>query len=259
MSSPLVDVLIGVVLMALLLASLETGYRGGRRAMAEHDGHAATQIGAVQGAVLGLLGLLLGFSFAAAGTRFLERQDLIVREANAIGTAYLRAGLLPEPHREQLRSELRAYTASRVEMSANLRDGLTREMNDLASAAHVRMWNAAEAGVLARPDMTLAVVPAVNEVIDLHTIRVSAGRKHLPVLVMGLLVACSLMSLGVIGFGCGLSGKRRLQMTVPLVLLIGAALWVTIDLDHPRAGLMRLSDAPLKELRLGDEGAQGEP
>jgi hypothetical protein len=94
------------------------------------------------------------------------------------------------------------------------------------------------------------VLGPVNEVIDLHSLRVAAGRKHLPPLVLGLLIGCSALAVGVIGYGCGLSGGRRAPLTFSLVTLIGLALWVTIDLDHPRTGLMQLSDAPLAELQL---------
>jgi hypothetical protein len=91
------DVSVAVGILLVLFASLEAGFRFGRARGS--DAGASAQIGTVQGALLGLLGLLLGFSFAAAGARFIERQDLIVSEANAIGTAYLRADLLEEPFR----------------------------------------------------------------------------------------------------------------------------------------------------------------
>ena len=73
-------------------------------------------------------------------------------------------------------------------------------------------------------------------------------------LVMGLLVACSLLAIAVIGYGCGLGGDRRAPLTVPLAILIATALWITIDLDHPRAGLMQLSDAPLEALEFETPG-----
>jgi hypothetical protein len=242
------DLLIAAGLFVLLLGALEAGFRAGRRGSA--GPHPRTeQIGAVQGAILGLLGLLLAFSFAAAGGRFLERQDLIVQEANAIGTAYLRADLLDEPQRSELRAALARYTAQRIEASNRLRSGL--EPADAADVErlHARIWSAAVAGAKARPAVTLAVLPPVNEVIDLHSTRVAAGRKHIPGLVLGLLIACSTLAVGVIGYGCGLAHERSAPLTVALVVLIGAALWITVDLDHPRAGLIRLSDEPLKALR----------
>jgi hypothetical protein len=247
----LTDALVAAGLFGLLFVSLELGFRSGRRARSESDPSAGAQVGAIQGAVLGLLGLLLAFSFAAAGSRFLERQDLIVTEANAIGTAFLRADLLDEPHRSELRMALQHYTEQRLAVSARLQQGLGLTPADLdeIERLHARIWRAAAAGVAARPAATLAVLAPVNEVIDLHTLRLAASRKHLPFLVLGLLIACSAIAIGVIGYGGGMSGRRRVPLTAALTILIGTGLWITIDLDYPRGGLIQLSDAPLEALR----------
>jgi hypothetical protein len=242
------DLLIAAALFGLLIVSLEAGFRAGRRAARAEAARASGQVGAIQGAVLGLLGLLLAFSFAAAGARFLERQDLIVQEANAIGTASLRADLLDEPHRSELRAALKRYTEHRIEISAGLRGSVDPSALSEIERLHARIWSAALAGVEARPPSTLAVLPPVNEVIDLHATRLAAGRKHLPGLVLGLLIACSALALAVIGYGGGMGSRRRVPLTLSLVLLIGTALWITVDLDHPRGGLMQLSDAPLEAL-----------
>src|SRR6185436_171858 len=119
------EVGVAVALLGGLALALEAGFRmgraaGRRRAAAEKAGG---QVGAIQGAVLGLLGLLLGFSFAAAGARFVEKQDLIVQEANMIGTAYLRADLLEEPHATRLRQALEEYVRHRIEVSGRLAKG----------------------------------------------------------------------------------------------------------------------------------------
>jgi zinc transporter ZupT len=246
---PTNDLLTAFGLLALLFASLEVGFRAGRRTIADSDARAAGQIGSIQGAILGLLGLLLAFSFSAAGTRFLERQDLIVTEANAIGTAYLRADLLDEDHRAELRSALKRYTEHRIELSRRVALGITADDHEEISRQHARIWSAASRGVNVRPEFVMAVLPPVNEVIDTHSLRIAAGKKHVPALVLGLLIASSALAIGIIGYGCGTGGKRRAPLTASLALLVGAALWITIDLDHPRAGLLRLSDAPLRDLK----------
>ena len=250
MSALVEDVAMAAGLFALLLVVLECGYRAGRREARDAHPVAGAQIGTIQGAVLGLLGLLLAFSFAAAGSRFLERQDLITQEANSIGTAYLRADLLEPPHRADLRAALRRYTEHRVAASARLRGIPDPAVLAEVERLHAEIWRAASAGVAARPAVALAVLGPVNEVIDLHATRIAAGRKHLPLPVTFLLVTCSMLAIGVIGYGNGLGGERVAPLTVPLAFLIGSALWITIDLDHPRAGLIRLSDAPLADLRL---------
>jgi hypothetical protein len=100
--------------------------------------------------------------------------------------------------------------------------------------------------------MAKVVLDPVNDVIDLHSTRVAASNKHLPLVVTGLLVACSMLSIGVISYGSGSSGGggRSPLLSGSLALLIAAALWTTIDLDHARAGFIRLSDAPLQQLDL---------
>jgi len=110
------ELLIAAGLLLLTLGVSEVGFRVGRRAKAKVPEADSPQLGTVQGAILGLLGLLLGFSFAAAGGRFIERHDLIVAEANAIGTASLRADLFDEPYRGQYRKLLRDYTTNRMAM-----------------------------------------------------------------------------------------------------------------------------------------------
>lgn len=247
MNPILEDLCIAGGLFAILLGGLEAGFRAGRRVGGDTN-LAGGQVGAIQGAILGLLGLLLAFSFAAAGARFIERQDLIVAEANAIGTAYLRADLLDEPHRSELRAALKHYTEQRLEVSRTLGYGRTHAALEEVPRLHARIWRAAMAGVAARPTAMIGVLPPVNEVIDLHSTRVAAGMKRLPPIVMGLLIASSVLAVGVMGYGCGIGRERRAPLTSALALLIGAALWITIDLDHPRAGLIKLSDAPLESI-----------
>jgi hypothetical protein len=239
-------VAIGILLV--LFISLEAGFRFGRGRGS--DAGAGAQIGTVQGALLGLLGLLLGFSFAAAGARFIERQDLIVSEANAIGTAYLRADLLEEPFRGDLKRAIKQYLEHRVELTGRLREGFSAADAAEIERLHAQMWNAGIAGVRNQPATMVGVLPPLNDVIDLHSTRLYAGMKHLPTIVMGLLVASSMLSVCVIGYGYGVGGHRRAALTMPLAIVIGVALWVTIDLDRPRAGLIQLNDQPLVSLKL---------
>ena len=245
-------VAIGLGLLCALYVALELGYAYGRWTARRSEANVVSQIGTVQGALLGLLGLLLGFSFAGAASRFMERQDLIVSEANALGTAHLRAELLDEPQRSELRGELRRYLAYRVSASQQLQRGLSPETHGEIEAQHAAIWRAAKAGVQARPELAVAVLPPVNEVIDLHATRVAAGRKSLPRLVLGLLILSCVAALGTIGYGAGLAGRRNLPIALSFALLVSAALWITIDMDRPRQGLLQLDDSALEQLRLDE-------
>lgn len=243
------DASIALALLAALILGLDAGFRVGRRAERAGRSAAGSQVGAIQGAVLGLLGLLLAFSFAAAASRFMERQDLIAQEANAIGTSWLRAELLDEPQRSELRAALQDYTAHRIELGLRMTHGWTPPMQAEVEQRHARIWRAASGGVARRPELALAVLNPVNEVLDLHALRINATLKGLPALVQILLIACSLLAVAVIGYGCGMDGERRWLLNLSLALLIASALWVTFDLDHPRRGLLQLSDQPLKDLK----------
>ncbi len=137
------DILVAAALLAALLAALEGGYRAGRRGAKQGDGKGGGQVGAIQGATLGLLGLLLAFSFSAAGSRFLERQDLITAEANAIGTAYLRAELMDDASRNDLRAALKEYTQFRIGYFAKGARGFDAGLAATIEGQHTRIWQAA--------------------------------------------------------------------------------------------------------------------
>jgi len=246
------QILVALSLLLGMVLAVELGFQFGKHRKPRSAASAGMETGAIQGAMLGLLGLLLGFSFSGAANRYMERQDLITQEANAIGTAHLRAGLLNEPERSSLRNELATYVEDRLAASKTIQNGLSDELMANVKAAHERIWAAAEAGVLAKPSVTVAVLGPVNEVIDMHSLRVAAGFRHLPGLVLVLLVSCSLLALAVVGFALGFAGRRNPAMTTVLAVLVAAALWTTIDLDHSRIGFVRVSDAALEQLYLGD-------
>jgi hypothetical protein len=259
-STMVTALLIAFSIFSGLSLLLECGYRLGRRAVRQREAPSGGIIGAVQGAVLGLLGLLLGFSFAGASARFLERQDLIVHEANAIGTAALRADLLLPEHRIRLSAALAEYLRDRIEAGERMSRGDMPDDEDQrrVEQMHAAMWNAAveqfrpQASSDAPPLTAEAplVLTAVNEVIDIHALRRAAVEKHLPRLVLVMLIICSGVAMLAIGFGCGVGGRRVLGLTGPLVFLVGTALWTTIDMDNPRAGIIRISDDPLHDVVL---------
>ncbi len=232
-------------LAALLLGAIELGAQIARRSAKKSGTSKSKDYGAVQGAMLGLLGLLLGFSFAGASSRYMERQDLITHEANAIETLFYRADLFEEQYRLELQSELRSYVDSRVERSKTLHNALTDQEIRAFQDAHKRIWEAAVAGVTANPAVTNTILNPTNAVFDLHTARIAAADKHLPGLVLGLLIACSILTLTTIGYATGGASRRPPLLASAIAILICAALWTTIDLDRPRIGLIRIDDSAI--------------
>jgi hypothetical protein len=247
-----ISMLVALGLIVGLVGALEVGFIVGARLKREPDISNEQQILTIEAALLGLLALLLGFSFAGAASRFMERQDQIMLEANAIGTVYLRADLLDEPQASELRRLLEEYVRHLLATWKPMVRGDAPDAEKKTLALQAQMWKVSVAGVRGRPDAR-AILDPLNAVYDMHGTRVAATEKHLPAVILTLLLVCSLLGMGVIGYGCGVCGRRNLLIAAALSMLVGAALWTTIDLDHPRAGLMQLSDKPLQNLRLGEK------
>lgn len=257
MAAVLIECAIALGLLALLRVSWIAGRRIGLRLRA--DGPSCQELPTIQAAILALLGLLLGFCFAGAASRFVERQDIIVHEANAIGTLYQRADLLPTAQGERLRAVVRAYAGDRLKLFER---GATHGEGDLRARLDERLkeaWRVVVEGVESKPEHALLIVPACNEVIDLLGKRNAADDRHLPLLVVMVLMACAAASVLAIGLSVQVADGRVRVPGAILVLLIAATLWVTIDLDFPRVGFARVSMRPLASVaeRIGVEAPLG--
>ncbi len=235
---------LAIVLIVSMWIALEVGRRVGIRA--KLGGTEVAQLGTMQAAILGMLALLLGLSFSGATSRFVDRQDVLVREANAISTAYLRTELLPPPHAESLRAHLRDYTAARLELFESIGDARSTEINQRLATIQSSLWSAALRAVSDNPTLTVIILPPLNEIFDLLSVRNAATHRHLPALVLFLLFSSALAAMATVGYGLGLSKNRHHLAAGALCLLISVSLWTTIDLDFPRVGLIQISDAPLR-------------
>lgn len=236
---------LGFTLVGVLVIAWLAGKAIGRRTSSKLGEH--PQLTIVQSAILALLGLLLGFCFSGAISRFVERQDILVREGNAISTAWLRADLLDDPSRSELKLTLGEYAAARLELFSAGSPAADSPVRVQLDALQHRAWTIAVNATRDQPHLVIAVVPALNEVIDLLSTRNAADSRHIPYLVSIVLVACAMASVGTIGFGVEASDKRLRLPAAVLIFLIAATLWVTMDLDYPRFGLIRVSDQPLRD------------
>jgi hypothetical protein len=241
----------GLGFLATLLLAAEVGYRAGRRT-ARRRGKAAEGLATVEGAVFGLLGLLLAFTYAFVTARADARKQAVIQEANAIGTAYLRAGLVPDPVRTELRALLREYVETRIVTDASGRDpAKLREVIAASERVQARIWPTAARLLDGRSPTILdsLLFQSLNEVIDLHTVRLAAGRDRLPGAILLMLILTGVISLGVAGRDAGMSGRRRGFQAMTLALLVAAVTTVILDLDQPGRGLVRVSQQSLAELR----------
>ncbi len=243
--------LVAAMLMTFFAAT-EVGFRLGRRQQASADDASRAHVGALQGALLGLLALLLGFTFAMAVSRFDTRKELVLAEANAIGTTYLRARLLPAPHRQELVGLLRAYVDARLAFyDAGIDRVRLNAANATAARLQERLWRVAV--TLAEQDPrsvpTGLFVQSLNDVIDLHEKRVRALENHVPDIVLYLVFGVGVVALAFIGHGCGLGGQRRFVSTALVAVLVTFVLAVIIDLDRPRRGLIKVSQGSMLRLK----------
>lgn len=230
----------------MICAAAEIGFRLGRRDKPRDDAFKA-QLGVIRNATFAMLAFLIGFSFSAAGTRYIDRLDLVVKEANAIGTAYLRADVLAEPHRGDLRDALRRYADDRLAL-LNAYGGEAARLLSGMPVSQARIWNAALQGVKDDPRLMRTVLPPVNDVIDLHTTHLSAARRHTPEPILIALIGCAALAFGLVGFSNGVGGRRFPVLTGVYGAVIVVSLWMTIDLDRPRHGFIRVSQQPFVDL-----------
>ena len=246
--STILDVLTAVGLFAGLLACLEFWFFLGKRAREKQTEH-PDQLATIQGATLGLLALLLGFSFAMAMGRFSDREKLIVQEANAIGTVWLRCDLLPEATRTEMRQALRSYTEQRIAFYDANDDAARKSAIGESEKLHGRLWSVFANAAKGSPELSQDLLSCVNELIDLHGARLAASQRHMPGVLLGLLLVSSLVSVASVGYGCGVAGKRNVVLTTALTFLIAGTLWAIIDMDHPRQGLIRVGQQPMLDLQ----------
>jgi len=246
----------GVVAASLFLgtiACLEVGYRLGtnkskNRELA-HEG-----IGGLEAAVFALLGLLLGFSFGGGTSRLESRRQLIIEEANAIGTAYLRLDLLGAGDQPAMRRLFREYVDGRLRVYQKLPDMSAAE-RELAGVAKIQQTIWAQGVTASRADPTQTaprlLLPALNEMIDVTTSRTVALYTRVPSLIFGLLVAVALLSGLVAGYAMAKRQSRSWLHMVVYSLVIAITIYAVLDLDDPRSGLIRLdaADNALYQLR----------
>ncbi len=243
-------VLFGVTIAAVLL-SIEAGFRLGRyrRERATTGAEAEGPVGATVGATLGLLAFLLGFTFSLAASYFENRRELVLAEANAIGTTFLRAEMLAEPSRAEVRGLLREYVQVRLDAFQSSRNdqALTRS-EDLQR----QLWSrAVTVGEKNSGSIVVGLfIQSLNETIDLHAKRVSANlRVRIPVSIWSVLYLITLFAMAALGYHEGLAGKRRSYVTLALACAFSAVILLIADLDRPQEGLLRLSQQPLLDLQ----------
>lgn len=217
-----------------------------------------SEIGTIQASILGMLGLLLGFTFAIASSRYDSRRVLAIDEANALGTTFMRAQTLPEPHRRILSDSLRRYVDLRVRAAPLTKNPAKLTMlRSQTEQLQQTIWR--QTTVLARQrdtDITAAFVESLNETINLYATRVATYYARVPNTILWTLLYISVAAVGIVGYGFGLAGQRGWLVMAMLSLIVAAVVVMIVDLDRPEAGPTRISQQTMADLRRNLSGYQ---
>ncbi len=257
-------VVAGFGFVVVLLFSLEVGYRVGLVTRKKLKDGEAGGGGVVLTSMFALLGLILAFTYGFTVNRYEQRRQAVVAEANALGTAYLRAGLIEGADAEALRSAIRDYARTRLVSSEewSTRQGAMAILNRSAKA-QASLWPQTQAVVGAKPPgpIEASLVASINEVIDLHTVRLAASMDRLPSPIFWMLVLIAAASISVAGFNAGLGGFISRWRMSALTVVLAAVMLIIIDFDRPRRGFIRVSQEPMNwalsdmEKMLGEKGS----
>lgn len=257
--------LIAAALLVSMVIAIEIGYRCGFAGKSSADDASRSHINNIQSSIIGILALLLAFTFSLALQRFDSRSEAVVDEANAIGTTYLRALLLPAELRDNARRLLRDYAGLRVEAGTKTLVQREEQAALMAKAAQVQnaLWDSARqaAAMDPNPVSTGLFIQSLNDMIDSFGRRDAALSRHVPEVVLLLLYATFLMVGGIVGYASGVSAHRPSMVSYLMVALIVVLVFIIIDLDRPRRGLIEVDQKSMRDLQAGmkiDAGG-GEP
>jgi hypothetical protein len=228
----------------VILSACEIGRRIGVHRAASGGDHIAT----LESAILSLLALMIGFTFAMALSRFEGRRDAVLNEVNAIGTTALRARLLSAPHNAQALKLLREYVQVRLDITrrvpsaAELNDAIAR-----SNALQEALWGEAQAAAVKDAGMvpTGIFIQTLNEMIDNQEKRLTAGRNRVPNIVLLALYGIAIVAGAFTGYGSGLeAGRSRLPVYLTGILVSSVILLIQ-DLDRPNTGFITVSQQPM--------------
>jgi len=246
LSSWALALLILAVVGSFIVAGVVLG-----RYLRKHSESLREPFGALQAALLGVVGLILAFGLSLAVSRHEDRRAAVVADANAIGTTYLRAQLLAEPARSRSLALLREYADLALRLSSEVpNSSAMRRTSAEQNVVQRRLWRVAGQAVDAAPLATAPrlYVDSLNTMIDQQTVRISALNNRVPAAVLTLEVIGAAVALGLLGFFLSVLGRGLLPM-IFAGTLVTMLLLVTFDLDRPTRGLITVPSTPLESLR----------
>jgi len=229
-----------------MLLSLLIGQYLGRRDGLKVTDEVHARLTTVEAAIFGLMGLMIAFTFSGAAERYELRRQLVVDEANAIGTSYLRLDLLPTSRQAALREAYRRYLEARIARTRVLPDvNASEQQMAIATKLQQEIWEKTIAALAeAPPYATIVVLPALNQMIDVTTSRAIAALTHTPTLIMVLLTILGLVCSLLAGYDSPVRGTNLIGLhQIAFAVMMTATIYMVFDLDYPRFGVMRIDFA----------------
>ena len=241
--------LAGLFVLLLLLLALEVGVQLGKFTARRHaptDSEKSSVNFATAG-MMGLLAFLLGVSLSMASDRYQQRRDSVLAEANAIGTAWLRATVATGAEGEAMQRLLRDYAETRIAVVRGSSDAAEVDrLNQRTNSIQNELWQMARTVAERSPTpISGLLLSSLNEMIDLSLTNRRNFTSHVPAYVLRLLLTVSVFAVGAVGYGFGLVGSRQPGLSVLLLGVWTLAIVLIIDIDRPQSGQVRIDPAPL--------------
>jgi len=240
--------------MAAMTVTAEIGFHLSRRWRSRTDDLRREHFGLIMGSLLGLLALLLSFTFAMSANRYDARRQLVIGEANVLSGLYLQSSLLPDAPRQAFKQQLAQYVEFDALVAYLHRERTAEEAaraNDRAEEIHHQMWKVVRDSTASDPPPKIADVMLKDLVsaLSAHHDRVYALESRVPDSVIWLLLIGCLTGMGAIGLFGGLGNHRGFPARIIVTILLCATIYVVIELDRPREGLIKISQTPILHLK----------
>jgi hypothetical protein len=249
------DALIKILVIGgAMLLFLETGIRIGKNAMAIDPSGSHQGLGPAEAGVFGLMGLIIALTFSGAASRFDQRRMMIIDEANAIGTSYLRIDLLPEDAQPAVRTDFRNYLETRIELYQNIADKKkVSECEEKTASLQVKIWkeSVAASSKSGNISASLLLLPALNSMFDICSSRTAIRQVHQPKIIFIVMILQALICSLIAGYGMAIKKSRSWIHLIGFTLVLLITLLVILDMEYPRAGFIRIDalDVLLSDLR----------
>lgn len=248
-SLPIWSIYLGLTLCILL--SFEVGYQISKLKHISSDTDDSSATNPMVGALLTMLAFVLAFTFAMASSQHNARKQNVLDESNAISTAFHRADLVDEPHKNSIKKLLQEYVDTRLQAVSSFQTGAFKAAINRSVEIQELLWNEVALIAAQEPNAnTGLLVRSINDIIVIHHKRLNAAlQNRIPSSIWLTLLAISALAMITMGNQTGLTKSRRLIAVIPLIMAFSALTTVIVDLDRPQKGMIKVSQQTMLDLK----------